>query len=211
MNVLDLYSGLKGWAQPFADRGHKTFTIDINPVFDADLHADMRKVEPSDIPFKPDIILASPPCQAFTVAQIGRNWHGSHGTPLTPKTPLALLGQELVIRTFYLIHELKPKFWVIENPRAALRKMIYMTELERRTVTYCQYGEHRMKPTDLWGGFPPSLELKPPCSNGASCHVRAPRGSTTGTQGMKADLAAKIPYPLALDVCLATERDLDDN
>jgi hypothetical protein len=39
------------------------------------------------------------------------------------------------------------------------------------------------KPTDLWGGFPPSLILKAPCKNGDPCHVAAPRGSSTGIQG----------------------------
>ena len=38
---------------------------------------------------------------------------------------------------------------------------------ERRTVTYCQLGEERMKPTDLWGAFPPGLELPAMCRNGS--------------------------------------------
>ena len=91
-----------------------------------------------------------------------------------------------------------------------------------------------MKPTDLWGGFPPSLVLPPPCKNGAPCHVSAARGSVTGIQGRartkfrggliedmihyystderRKDLSAlraQIPRQLALLVCEAAERDLD--
>lgn len=107
-----------------------------------------------------------------------------------------------------IIQQIQPQFFIIENPRAKLRKLTCMQDFERRTVTYCQYGENRMKPTDLWGGFPPSLILKPICKNGAPCHVAAPRGSRTGTQGMDSAESAKIPYALALDVCIAAEKDL---
>ena len=57
--------------------------------------------------------------------------------------------------------------------------------LPRYTVTYCQYGDNRMKPTDIWTNHP-CPKFKPPCKNGDPCHVSAPRGSQTGTQGLKA-------------------------
>ena len=89
-----------------------------------------------------------------------------------------------------------------------MRKMGALRGLERRTVTYCQYGEPRMKPTDLWGGFPPGLEFRR-CRNGDPCHEAAPRGAKTGTQGIKgAALRAEIPYRLSLEACLAAEAAL---
>lgn len=111
-------------------------------------------------------------------------------------------------RSRWVVARGKPAFFVIENPRAKLRKLPVVADLERRTVTYCQYGEERMKPTDLWGVFPPSLVLKGACKQGMPCHVAAPRGSTTGTQGMSSAESAKIPYELALAVCLAAENDI---
>jgi len=30
MKVIDLFSGLNGWSQPFKDRGHETFTVDLD-------------------------------------------------------------------------------------------------------------------------------------------------------------------------------------
>ena len=62
--------------------------------------------------------------------------------------------------------------------------MYFMKDKPRYTVTYCQYGDDRMKPTDIWTNHP-SPKFKPPCKNGDSCHVSAPRGSRTGTQGRK--------------------------
>ena len=75
-----------------------------------------------------------------------------------------------------------------------------------------------MKPTDLWGGFPKSLRLHPRCHNGDSCHVAAPRGSQTGTQGRKSIANAIrsedgvyayggfIPYALSRAVLDAIEK-----
>lgn len=207
VKVLDLFSGLMGWSQPFYDRGHDVFTIDNESRFNPHMLADIEDVDAMDIYVdwgEPDVVLASPPCQGFSVMNIGTNWHHDH----TPKTDKAAHALRLVTHTVDLIRALNPHYFIIENPRAKLRKLPVMQQFERHTVTYCQYGEKRMKPTDLWGGFPPSLVLKDPCKNGMPCHLSAPRGSTTGTQGMSSELAAKIPYQLALDVCLAMERDV---
>ena len=155
-----------------------------------------------------DVILASPPCEGFSVASIGRHWNHDN----TPKTHKAAYSMEIVRKTLEVIKLYQPRFFVIENPRGKLRKLDFMNQewLERRTVTYCQYGDRRMKPTDLWGGFPPSLELKPVCKNGMPCHVAAPRQSSTGSQGMPADVSAKIPRELSLAVCLAAEEDMKE-
>ena len=203
MKVLDLFSGLEGWSQPFRERGHEVYRVELNPRFPAE-HRDVMDFNPEALPWKPDIILASPPCTAFTVMQIGRNWTHDH----QPKTDSARLGLMLLGRTIELIQMMRPKFFIIENPRGKMRKMPQMVKFERRTVTYCQFGEKRMKPTDLWGGFPPSLVLPPPCKNGDPCHISSPRGSTNGTQGMDSAEAAKIPRELALRVCIATEQSL---
>lgn len=62
--------------------------------------------------------------------------------------------------------------------------MSWMQNLPRYTVTYCQYGDTRMKPTDIWTNHP-DPQFKPMCKNGDPCHTPAPRGSKTGTQGLK--------------------------
>jgi hypothetical protein len=210
MNVIDLFCGLKGWSEPFLERGHEVITLDIDPKFHPDIVADILEVEPEDFPWRPDAILASPPCEAFSVLRIGRNWTGPDDpNPHSPKTPEAAHAVKLVEKTINLIEQMSPRFFVIENPRAKLRKLPMMARFDRVTVTYCQYGLKYMKPTDLWGGFPKSWAPRPICSNGDPCHVRAPRGSLTGVQSRTpSEIKAKIPRELALEICLAMERDL---
>lgn len=204
MKVLDLFSGLEGWSGPWKERGHEVYRVELDAQFPAE-YRDIRTFDPSiDMPWMPDVILASPPCTGFSVMRIGRNWTMDN----QPKTDTARMGLLLVKRTLQVIEQCKPKFFIIENPRAKLRALPILQHLFMRTVTYCQYGEERMKPTDLWGGFPPSLALKEACKNGDTCHVSAPRGSRTGTQGMDKHISAKIPKALSLAVLEACEKDL---
>ena len=82
--------------------------------------------------------------------------------------------------------------------------MWFMKNLPRYTVTYCQYGDTRMKPTDIWTNHP-NPRFKPPCKNGDPCHVSAPRGASTGTQGIKGRIMrAVIPQELCehiVEIC----------
>ena len=71
--------------------------------------------------------------------------------------------------------------------------MDFMNGLPRYTITYCQYGDTRMKPTDIWTNHP-NPQFKHPCHNGDPCHVSAPRGAKTGTQGLKGSVErSRIP------------------
>lgn len=206
MRVLDLFCGLKGWSAPFT-AGHEVVTLDFDPRFNPTICADILKVSVADFGGAFDVVLASPPCEGFSVMNIGKNWHHDH----TPKTQSAWLGLSILTKTVELITELAPRFWVIENPVGKMRRMPVLAPFERRTITQCQYGETRMKPTDLWGGFPPSLVLRPQCAKGAPCHVAAPRGSRTpgSVQGTKSSAErAKIPEALARAVLEACEADL---
>ena len=212
MKLLDLFAGLCGWSAAFRlDPRWEVVTLDYDPQFKTDIIADI--LEPSTLdmlvdagPF--DLVLASPPCEGFTVMNIGKNWHGPgcvsecRATHInhSPKTRSAGLALDIVLATRTAIRVLRPKHYIIENPRGKLRALAVMADLERRTVTYCQLGEQRMKPTDLWGGFPAGLRLPPPCRNGDPCHVSAPRGSRTpgSTQGIKtAPERAEIPFLLS--------------
>lgn len=210
LRVLDLFAGLRGWSEPFAERGHSVFTVEYDRSFpDIDLYRNILNLTADEIVSAAghefDIVLASPPCTAFTTMTMGRNWTMDG----EPRTPIAETGRALFLKTYDLIRSLSPTWWVIENPRARLRTLPFapdiMLDAERQTVWYCRYGEQRAKPTDLWGGFPASWVPRPGCANGNPDHLAAPRGSTTGTQGTRSDIAAKIPRPLALEIARAAE------
>lgn len=221
MRVLDLFCGLKGWSAPFLERGHEVVTLDLDPRFEPTIAADVLDVTAEQIiaafgGHRPDVILASPPCETFSVASIGHHWGGGHRA-YEPRTAEAEVGKRLVERAVALIAELSPTYAVIENPRGVLRKL-GLIPVEPVTVWYCHYGETRAKPTDLWGlPFPPSFEPEPPCHNNhghtSTCcchdHEAARRGARTGTQGIGTYAERSlIPYLLASAVANACEEDL---
>ena len=154
---------------------------------------------------RPDVIWASPDCTTFSIAAISHHRRKNPETGnLDPVSDYAKFCDEVDQHVLDLIRALKPRFWFIENPRGGMRKMVWMKGIPRYTVTYCQYGDKRMKPTDIWTNHP-APRFRPPCKNGASCHERAPRGSRTGTQGLKGSKERSI-IPAALcehivDIC----------
>jgi site-specific DNA-cytosine methylase len=183
-----LFSGTRSIANAFERAGHQTFTIDNDTVHkDIDWYEDILKISAQDIIDKfgqPDIIWASPPCTSYSIAAISHHRTREESGNLAPKSEFAKISDELVKHTLQLIKELNPKYWFMENPVGGLRKMSFMQGLPKYTVTYCQYGDKRMKPTDIWTNHP-NPNFKPKCKNGDTCHEAAPRGAKTGTQGLK--------------------------
>lgn len=184
LSTVELFCGTKSFSKSMEKEGYKTFTVDNESTLNPDLCIDIRLID--DTAYFCDLLWASPPCQGFSVAVIGRNWNRDY----TPKTDSARLAMKLAEKTISIIEKAKPKFWFIENPRGMLRKMPFMEKFlirqggVRHTISYCQYGDTRQKPTDIWTN---ALwwKPKPMCKRGAPCHEAAPRGSRTGTQGIK--------------------------
>ena len=142
----------------------------------------------------PDIIWASPDCTTYSIAGISHHRIKNNETGnLVPVSDYARFCDKTNKYLLNLIKELNPKYYFIENPRGGLRKMDFMQGIPRYTITYCQYGDNRMKPTDIWTNYP-NPNFKPMCKNGDNCHQKAPRGSKTGTQGLKnSKERSKIP------------------
>ena len=202
MKIIEFFCGTKSFSKVAKENGHEVFTIDFNPKFKPDLCCDLLYFDKRLLPKEwrnPDMIWCSPPCETFSLS--GNSMY--MGFPTKAKT---YIGLALVYKCVELIQELKPKYWMIENPRAGLRKVWFMKQLQRTTVTYCQYGGKNMKPTDLWNNF--NFEGKI-CKNGDSCHHSAPRGSRTGTQGEKStEYRGKIPEDLCREILNNFKGDL---
>lgn len=201
MKVLELFAGTRSIGKAFEAHGHEVFSIDWDKAFeDIDLYADIGTLTAQSIMDRfgrPDVIWASPDCTTFSVAAISYHRRKNKETGnLDPITEYARFCDEVDQHVLALIGELQPALWFIENPRGGMRSMAWMRGLPRYTVTYCKYGDTRMKPTDLWTNHP-APQFKPPCKNGDPCHVRAPRGARTGTQGLKGSRARSV-IPAAL-------------
>jgi site-specific DNA-cytosine methylase len=207
MKILELFAGSCSFTNVAKEYGHETFTVDNGTDFitfdhytKIDLVKDILELDVDDIPFQPDIIWASPPCTTFSIASCGHHWNAPDDEGnREPKTKEAEIGLLLLEKTIWIMNELQPKYYFIENPRGLMRKMGAIEYLSRHTVTYCRYGDTRMKPTDIWTNLP--WTPRPMCKNGMPCHEAAPRGSRTGTQGLKgAYERSKIPYELCKEI-----------
>jgi hypothetical protein len=208
MKALELFAGSRSIGKVCDELGHKVWSSDWTEFEGIDYVVDINEFDINKVPFVPDVIWASPPCTTFSVASIGRHWDMNR----RPKTQDAIMGLQILKKTIEIIQMYKhynPKLiWFIENPRGMMRKMDIWNTIShvRHTVTYCQYGDTRMKPTDIWTNNY-DWSPRPACKNGMTCHVSAPRGSRTGTQGLKgAYLRSQIPYKLCTEIINSTTK-----
>jgi|TARA_R110000824_G_scaffold7395_1_gene33196 hypothetical protein len=206
MKVLELFAGSRSFSKVAEELGHETFSVDVNNFDGIDLVKDIEFLSKEDIPFIPDVIWASPPCTYFSVASIGYHWNENH----TPKTKEAILGLKILNKTISIFDWYKRSKFFMENPVGKMRRIV--KGIDRATITYCSYGDKRMKPTDIWSnnihdmfnlkGWKP----KPKCFAGnEKCqHEAAPRGSKTGTQGVKGNYErSKVPDELCKEILLS--------
>ena len=199
MKILELFAGTRSIGKAFEARGHEVFSVEWDRSFDSiDLYADIGALAAEEVLEKfgrPDVIWASPDCSTFSVAAISYHRRKNKETgSLDPISDYARFCDTVDQHVLELIRDLKPAFWFIENPRGGMRSMAWMQGLPRYTVTYRHYGDTRMKPTDIWTNHP-DPQFLPPCKNGDPCHVSAPRGARTGTQGLNGSKERSIIPP----------------
>lgn len=200
MKILELFAGTRSIGKAFESAGHEVYSVEWDEKHpDIDWYVDIGTITAADILErfgKPDVIWASPDCTSYSIAAISHHREREESGNLAPKSDYAKLSDDVNANLLRLISDLDPTYYFIENPRGGMRKMTFMADLPRYTVTYCQYGDTRMKPTDIWTNHPDPA-FKPMCKNGAPCHVAAPRGSKTGTQGLKNSVErSRIPNEL---------------
>lgn len=214
MKVLELFAGTRSIGKAFERRGHEVYSVEWNKDFeDIALYADIGTLTAKQI-IKlcggiPDVIWASPDCTTYSIAGISHHRRQNKETGnLDPISDYAKFCDKVNKHVLDLIQELKPTFYFLENPRGGLRKMDFMKGLYRYTITYCQYGDTRMKPTDIFTNHP-NPQFKAPCHNGDPCHDPAPRGSQTGTQGIKGSMdRSRIPNLFCEHIVEICEKDI---
>jgi len=211
MKIVEFFAGSRSIGKVAEILGHKVFSIDWQPFEGIDLAIDIEDLSPDMVPFIPDAIWGSPDCTTYTIAAIS---HHRNGT--VPKSEYAKkcdnVNQHFIWLIYYWL-KFNPKLkFYIENPRGMMRKMPFMQQFDRATITYCSYGDSRMKPTDIWSNNLHSAfnqegwKPRPICHNGnLKCHHEpAPRGSKTGTQGKKGSYErSKIPEQLCIEILTA--------
>ena len=194
MRVIDLFSGLGGFSQAFVDRGHDVTRYEYDEQFKDipyTIIKDIWYLTATDIR-QSDIIIASPPCNHFSIAAVSHHW--PDGIP----TKATLEQIDLVRHTIALCRESCSTYWILENPTGMLRNVIGKPD---KFIYLGAWSKKNKKPTDLWGKFPPIDWLLP------HKWIEAKRGSKTGVQDPSLSPAerALIPYEFSLAVCLAAE------
>lgn len=202
---VDLFSGLGGFSAAFRDRGWYVFTVDIEDRFEATQIENIMDIESRHLPHRADVVLMSPPCNCFSIASVSSHWNKD-------KTPKDSAKQAIgyVEKSLWLKDQLNPKFWILENPRGMLKNVFGEPVLK---FYQAMFGTSGQKATHFWGNMPKSFidyvteqqELQ------FFDWEPAPRGSKTGTQGLKdSALRAKIPYELSLKLCKAIETEMNN-
>ena len=205
MKILELFAGSRSFSKVAEEMGYETYTTDFKPFDKIDQVCDIFDFDIKKMREEfgvPDIIWASPPCTTFSVASIGHHWTGGKEAYI-PKTKEAVLGMAIVKKMWEIIKELNPIWYYIENPRGLLRKLPITQKFEfRNTVWYCKYGDTRAKPTDIQTNNMKWIPREMCRNNSPTCnHERAPRGSRTGTQGLKGNYERSIvPYELCKEI-----------
>lgn len=210
MNILELFAG-SGSIGKVADKlGMNVFSVDWEQYENINLSIDIDELKKEDVPFIPDVVWASPDCTTYTIAAIS-----THRNNTEPKSDYAKKCDTVNQHFINLIKEwlvINPKMvFFIENPRGMLRHMEWMQIFKRHTVWYCQYGDDRAKPTDIWTNSKTWIP-KPECHNykydkqgnviDKHCHHEsARRGAKTGTQGKNGHYErSRIPEQLCFEV-----------
>lgn len=199
MKIVELFSGTQSFSKVARELGHETFCVDNDERFDNDLTCDLTCSLTEDLFNKmeeADIIWMSPPCTTFSMASGNKHWTEDR----KPKTKEAEIGRKLLKFCLDTAEwcEKENKIFFIENPRARARW--FLPTYCRKTAWYCQYGDSRAKPTDIWTNLDWTPKI---CHNGnKDCHHEpAPRGSKTGTQGLKGRVdRSVVPRELCLEL-----------
>jgi site-specific DNA-cytosine methylase len=203
MKMLELYCGTKSVSKAFERIGWEIYTVDWNPDFNPSLCADISTLTYDDIialcKGEPNVIWVSPDCTTYSISAISTHRDYADGLYL-PKSEYARFCDKANRHVADLLKRFPNAYVFIENPRGVMRKMDFW-KYPRYTVTYCQYGDIRQKPTDIWTNHPDPA-FKPMCKPGDKCHQSAPRGAKTGTQGLGKVDKSRIPTALCNHIAI---------
>jgi len=208
MNFIELFAGSAEFSLLAKEYGFNKIAYDWKQYGNTDVILDLEYLMPVHLSTANHIHCAFD-CTTYTISAIS-----THRNGIEPKSEYAKKCDRVNIHVIDLIKQrLKTDptlTFTFENPRGMLRHMPFMQEFKRYTVWYCQYGDERAKPTDIWTNL--NWDPRPMCRNykydkegniiDKHCHHEsARRGAKTGTQGRKGSYErSKMPRELCIEL-----------
>ena len=166
--ALILFSGTRSFEKVFkTEYNWEARGVDIDNHFNPYYNVDILKWDYKSAlqHWIPDFIHASPVCKHFTKMKNDTNRNTNE-----LELGIALVKKSLEIINYVL--KINPYLqFTIENPVGHMRKLEIMKPYKRITTSYCMYGYHYKKATDIWCNF--DLRLRPCCTKKCLC-----RGAT---------------------------------
>jgi len=201
MKTVEIFAGTESFSKVARARGHKTFTTDINPLFLCDHTGNALEYETQNIIFqevkKAKVVWMSPVCTTWSLASGNTHWNEFR----QPKTQKGLDAINMMMFCRFIADycDKHNKIFFIENPNG--RAVWILDNLFLKRCWYCQYGDTRAKPTNIWTNLK-DWNPKTCFNNNPNCnHERAKRGSKTGTQGLKNNMErSRIPEKLFKEI-----------
>jgi hypothetical protein len=192
-SMVDLYAGLGGASEAMIQTGWDVLRIDNNPLLSGVenmVMMDIKSLQPKRCPFKDyeaqiDLVWASPPCRDFSNGfSAPRPTAQRAGLDFEPDMSLL----EEAIR---IIDKLKPRYWVIENVRGAIKDFEPYLGSPRLIIGAFV----------LWGNFP-IFEMPQEWT-----HSKGGPGSGDkhSSDPLRANYRALIPFELSEQLRLAIE------
>jgi hypothetical protein len=196
MKCVELFCGTKSFSKAAEALGCETWTTDYDEQHSPDHVGDVLQESTQKIIFeqvkKADVVWMSPDCTKWSLSA-GNTYWTAFRMPKRPETVEAM--KMMMFCRFIADYCIKNnKIFFIENPNG--RAVWIMDNQYMKRCWYCQYGDTRAKPTNIWTNLDITFKT---CFNGnTDCHHEAaPRGSKTGTQGLKGSIErSRIPEQL---------------
>lgn len=205
--------------QFFYELKWKVASVDSSQISNATMKRDFLSIKPEELPFVPDFIWLSPPCQTYSRLAGGK--HRSPKKGELEKSEESLEHNYIFAKVEELLYWCKQKaphlIVAIENPVGYLKSMPLMIHFTKNfglfatQVNYCAFGRDEMKPTMIWTndkGLRDALS-KFTCEKKCPYHKKR-HPANVRRDGSKVDFSV-IPHPLAEEVAEYVESKFYEN
>ena len=164
MKLLNLFSGTGSVSKPFREAGHTVWDVDVDPRFFPETCMDILQWDYTKLPFIPDVIWASPPCDQYARCR-------TTGPPRNLALADKLVAKAIEIITYFQKLD-ADLIWFLENGHTTLLwgRDVAKDLTNYVVLDYCSYGTLYRKRTRVAHSDNICWIPRPLC-NPKTCHA----------------------------------------